>query len=797
MKTKTRTTIRLATTLSAVLSFGPFVAHSASGQDETPYPTPPQPVDVPITGDVYRYTVQPSPLQGGLDIPSPPVAVGFQAIPDYDTNRFVPPDTHGAVSPNFALTMLNEHVRVQTRTGTNLFGPVSLSNWWATAGTFTTIFDPKVLYDPYADRWIATVLTDPQAAGSSLLLATSQTGNPTNAWNFIKLDADPNNVVWADYPSIGFNRQWITVSVNMFTNSNNRFRNARLYVFNRTNVYAGGTNFVVINAETNNNAFTLAPAITYDTNQTTLYLTHWHIGLRTNELEQTEGLIRLRTLTGAVNSPVLSTNEVFAAYTPWALSPDPVVNFAPQSNSTVKIRINDARIQQVVYRNGSVWATHTILLPATNPTRGAVQWWQLATNGLVRQVGRIDDDAGVNFYAFPSIAVNQFNDVLLGFSSFSTNQYASASYSFRAYYDPDGEFRLPAFLKAGEDVYWRNRSTGNRWGDYSATQTDPVDDASFWTIQEYALPHVGTLTNESGRWATWWGQVAVTNPANDSFTNSFPLTGAQGNTNGTVLRATRETGEPNHVSASIGSVWYHWTAPTNGPVVFDTLGSTSGLDTLLAVYTGTSVGNLTVVATNDDANGTLQSQVTFTASSGTTYRIAVDAIQRVSDTASAFNLAWIQPQAPVITSQPQSTNVIAGNSATFAVSAIGVPTPEYRWRKNGTNIAGATNSSYSITSVATNDAGTYSVVVTNSAGSVTSSGAVLGVYHSVTATLSSYAATTNSFTFTVTGVAGYSYVIEATTDFSAWTSVATNLSPFSYTNMMSTNFPYRFFRAKY
>jgi hypothetical protein len=131
------------------------------------------------------------------------------------------------------------------------------------------------------------------------------------------------------------------------------------------------------------------------------------------------------------------------------------------------------------------------------------------------------------------------------------------------------------------------------------------------------------------------------------------------------------------------------------------------------------------------------------------------------------------------------------------VSAIGVPTPEYRWRKNGTNIAGATNSSYSITSVATNDAGTYSVVVTNSAGSVTSSGAVLGVYHSVTATLSSYAATTNSFTFTVTGVAGYSYVIEATTDFSAWTSVATNLSPFSYTNMMSTNFPYRFFRAKY
>lgn len=474
-----------------------------------------------------------------------------------------------------------------------------------------------------------------------------------------------------------------------------------------------------------------------------------------------------------------------------------MVNFAPQTNSTVKIRNNDARIQQVVYRNGSVWATHTIFLPSTNPTRSAVQWWQLATNGFVRQVGRIDDDTGVNFYAFPSIGVNQFNDVLLGFSSFSTNQYASASYALRTYYDPLGDFRLPAFLKAGEGVYWKNRASGNGWGDFSATQPDPLDDASFWTIQEYALPHVGTLTNESGRWATWWGQIAVTKPPNDAFTNSLLLTGGQGSTNGTVLRATRESGEPNHLSASVGSVWYHWTAPTNGPVVFDTLSSTSQLDTLLAIYTGSSVGNLTVVATNDDSNGTLQSQLTFTASSGTTYRIAVDALARVSDTASAFNLAWIQPQAPVITRQPQSTNVIAGNSATFSVSAIGVPTPQYQWRKNAANIAGATNSSYSIASVATNDAGAYSVVVTNFAGSVTSSGAVLGVYHSATATLSSYSATTNSFTLTVTGVAGYSYVVEATTNFSAWTPVATNVSPFSYTNIMSTNFPYRFFRAKY
>jgi hypothetical protein len=520
MKTKIGRPNPIATALGAVLSLGLFLTQTTFGQNENPYPTPPPESDVPISGDIWRYTVPPSPLQGGLDIPSPTPQVSFQALAD--DNTWFPADTHGAVGPGHVLTMLNTQVRIQTRTGSNIAGPVSLSNWWTTAGaTFSKqVFDPKVMYDPYADRWIATALTDPQVGTASLLLATSQTGNPTNAWDFFQVDADPNNVVWADYPSLGFNRQWITVSVNMFTNSGN-FRNSRLYVFDRPNVYAGGTNFVVINAETNDNVFTVVPAVTYDTNLSTLFLVHRHIGLRTNELGETEGLIRLRTLTGAVNSPVLSTNEVFAGQTPWAWWPG-VWNIAPQTNSAVKIMNNDARIQQVVYRNGSVWVTHTIFLPSVNPTHSAVQWWQLATNGLVRQVGRIEDESAVDFYAFPSIAVNRFNDVLLGFSSFSTNQYASGNYAFRTYYDPSGEFRLPALLKAGEGAYYKGGSR-NRWGDYSATQPDPVNDASFWTIQEYALPYVGTLTNGSGRWATWWGQIAVTNPPNDNFGNSIAL----------------------------------------------------------------------------------------------------------------------------------------------------------------------------------------------------------------------------------------------------------------------------------
>jgi len=91
--------------------------------------------------------------------------------------------------------------------------------------------------------------------------------------------------------------------------------------------------------------------------------------------------------------------------------------------------------------------------------------------------------------------------------------------------------------------------------------------------------------------------------------------------------------------------------------------------------------------------------------------------------------------APVIVSQPGSQTVVSGNAVTFLVTATGIPSPTYRWRKNGSNISGATSASYSISSTTTSSAGTYSVVVTNSAGSVTSSGAVLTVNSSPSFTI--------------------------------------------------------------
>lgn len=87
---------------------------------------------------------------------------------------------------------------------------------------------------------------------------------------------------------------------------------------------------------------------------------------------------------------------------------------------------------------------------------------------------------------------------------------------------------------------------------------------------------------------------------------------------------------------------------------------------------------------------------------------------------------------PMIVTQPVSQTASVGGSVTFSVVAKGSQPLAYRWRKNGANISGATSGSYTISPVQTNDAGSYTVVVTNISGAVTSSVATLTVNASPT-----------------------------------------------------------------
>jgi endonuclease/exonuclease/phosphatase family metal-dependent hydrolase len=105
--------------------------------------------------------------------------------------------------------------------------------------------------------------------------------------------------------------------------------------------------------------------------------------------------------------------------------------------------------------------------------------------------------------------------------------------------------------------------------------------------------------------------------------------------------------------------------------------------------------------------------------------VVTNTIGSVTSLVAVLTLATNQPSS--ITNQPQSQSVFVGQTANFTVGASGATPLTYQWRMNGTNIPGASSSSYSRANVAASDAGSYSVAVSNQLGGVISSNAVLTV----------------------------------------------------------------------
>jgi subtilisin-like proprotein convertase family protein len=434
-------------------------------------------------------------------VASPAPASSFKALEDSGTS--VPPDTHGAVGPYHLMVTHNTQLRIQSKTGGTL-STVTLNDFWAGL-SITQAFDPRVLYDPYQKRWMITSSADPDSPTASLLIGVSQTSDPTGLWKLYKVDVDSHNALWADYPCLGFNKNWIVVTANMFTNAQNSFKHVNIYAFDKANLYAFGASANHTLFEDTTNGFSMSPAITYNNTLSTLYM-----------VEDWDGSSQLRisSITGTPSAPAYSTTHKFPTTSDiWGFGPFGGYDILPQLGSNYGIQPDDSRMQTVVYRSGSLWCAHTIFLTSETRARSAVQWWQLSPTGTIQQRGRIDDESGQIFYAYPSIAVNKNKDVLIGFSRFSSQQYASANYAFRASTDPLNTLRGDVVLKAGSAPYYKTLTgTRNRWGDYSSTVVDPVNDLDMWTIQEYAAPVSGM-----SRWGTWWGRISLgpTQPAPD------------------------------------------------------------------------------------------------------------------------------------------------------------------------------------------------------------------------------------------------------------------------------------------
>ncbi len=168
-----------------------------------------------------------------------------------------------------------------------------------------------------------------------------------------------------------------------------------------------------------------------------------------------------------------------------------------------------------------------------------------------------------------------------------------------------------------------------------------------------------------------------------------------------------------------------------------------------------------------------------------------------SVTSAVRTLTVISP--PAITGQPQNQSVAPGSNATFTVTATG-GNLSYQWLFNAGTIGGATASSYTVGGAQTNNAGNYSVVVTNTAGTVTSSNALLTVTPPQPPQFLSVTVLSNGLVqMVLSGQTGSSYAIDGSSNLANWNPLTNFLitnGTYQFTDTSATNNPAGFYRAR-
>ncbi len=426
---------------------------------------------------------------GGEGGTLPDLEFSFQGIIRGQDGSFsFPPDTHGAVGVDYFVETVNRNFAVYNKADGSLVTSMGLGSFLPGSSG-----DPRVLFDQHSMRWVVMV-TD---FSSRIYLAVSRTTDPTGLWfktNFnVSQGSDAGR--WPDYPTLGVDDKGIYVSAYMVGGG------ARMSIFaiDKEPLVASSPSLGTVTAfRTLPWEGAIQPVHTYGQPGGEFFVS-----------VRSSSSIRVRELEGPMTSPTLI--ERGWASVPFFLSPPN----ASSLGSLTALGTVGTRLMMSMYRDGHIWTAHTI---ASNG-RAACRWYQIdAESVTLLQSGTVRDD--VRHYFFPSIMVNQFGNVAMGFSGSSSGEYASAYYTGRRLNDPPGEMAPPVLLRAGSAPQNNIDNFGrNRWGDYSYTTLDPVDQQRIWTVQQYA--------HDTDIWGTWVGVLNAGDCNNDGMRDECEISCGQ------------------------------------------------------------------------------------------------------------------------------------------------------------------------------------------------------------------------------------------------------------------------------
>ncbi len=662
-----------------------------------------------------------------------------------------PPDTHGAVGPDHFVETVNRVFAVYDKQDGSELAAVHLGSFLPGSNG-----DPRVLFDQHSMRWVVIV----SDFSSRIFLAVSLTSDPLGAWfktSFnVSEGADAGR--WPDYPTLGVDAHGIYTAAFMVGGGSRM----TLFAIDKAPLLAPSPSLGTITAfRTLPWEGAIQPVHTYG-----------QPGGEYVVSRRSSTTLRVRRIDPPLSNPTLAElgDVIVPAY---SNPPD-----APALGSVTPLDTVDNRLMMAVFRNGSVWATHTIGVDG----RAACRWYEFNPETLdLQQSGTVSDS--VLDYFFPSIMVNQTGGAAMGFTGSSPDHYASAYYTGRRATDPLGEMAQPAVLRAGTAPQNNIDGVGrNRWGDYSYATLDPMDEERIWTIQEYA--------HGVNVWGTWVGVLTLGDCNSNDIRDECDLDcGASGGECAVAgcgsSRDCNANGRPDECdifginSLDLNEDGIPDECPVPGDfdgdhdvdltdfsgfvecasaagagelppqcVVLDFDGSL-GVDLLdfgsfqsahtgdcgVVIIAGPSdttacpggVAILSVEAAADtltyrwyrngfEVPGETGSTLTIGSVNETTAgQYAVYAVSGCGVARSAdVTLAMHAP--PVITAPPVFAFTCVGGSAEFSVGAVGVEPLAYQWQRDGVNIAGANGSTITVAPVDAQDAGNYRCVVTGGCG---------------------------------------------------------------------------------
>lgn len=455
----------------------------------------------------------------------------------------IPPDTQGAVSAEQQVTATNDIVRVFDR-GRRLLGWNWMYTWWKEHNTSDplaaerTYFDPRVCYDPVAQRWYsyASSYTDRDSASDSAAhLAVSKTKDFLGEWRVWTVKTTDLgakfSTKWFDQPRMGFGAGMVAVAVTMLQRGSpwgdvdegatDSPRGMAVIVLSDLSNQPSGLEGTLTTFSPNtfpfSNTGVLCPAATYGSNSR-LYLVSVH-----NYSQGLYALTALRKSGGVVVADKnFATVDAIGGFTISNLPAASGGGYAPQLGSTAKLEVKTGVVENACYRNGSLWFTQCVYgkKAAADPATTHAHWMRVAVSAgdstpSIQGEGLVGSPS--TWVLYPSLCANKDNDALLGYTQCSSTTYPSAAYSFRYGTDSANTMRDGRIFATGQSVHSETfTGTRNRWGDYSATVVDPSDDTALMTLQEYsetASPNPPADSNYDeypDRFGLMWARVGGT-----------------------------------------------------------------------------------------------------------------------------------------------------------------------------------------------------------------------------------------------------------------------------------------------